>query len=101
MVGVPWGTRCSNMRFVFLIQPNSMNLTDKVSVNVNVSAKCVLVKMYGNSPRKFVRIIRSREAKMNEFPLLMLLFLDCFYFLLYFIRILMLLRYGIRHSCWD
>jgi hypothetical protein len=33
--------------------------------------KClVLVKMYGNSPRKlFIRIIRSSKFKINEFPL--------------------------------
>jgi hypothetical protein len=36
-----------------------------------VSVKClVLVKIYGNSPRKlFVKIIRNRDARMNEFPL--------------------------------
>jgi len=36
-----------------------------------VSVKClVLVKMYGNNPRKlFVRIIRNSDVRMNEFPL--------------------------------
>ena len=44
---------------------------------VNVSVKClVLVKMYGNSPKKlFVRIIRNNDVKMNKFPLFSLLFL--------------------------
>jgi len=38
---------------------------------VNVSVKClVLVKMYGNNPRKLiVRIIRNSDVRMNEFPL--------------------------------
>jgi hypothetical protein len=31
MVGVPWGTRCSNMWLVFLIHPNSINLIHKAS----------------------------------------------------------------------
>ena len=33
--------------------------------------KClVLVKMYGNNPRKlFVKIIRNSEGRVNEFPL--------------------------------
>jgi len=36
-----------------------------------VSVKClVLVKMYGNNPRKlFARIMRNSDVKMNEFPL--------------------------------
>lgn len=80
-----------------------MNLTHRGSANVNVSVKClVLVKMYGNRPRKlFVRIIRNREVKMNEFPLLMLLFLEIVFisWCILFIRILivMLLRDGISH----
>jgi hypothetical protein len=71
IVGVPCGTRCSNMWLVFLIHPNSMNLIHIGRASVNVSVKClVLVKMYGNNPRKlFIKIIRNRDAKMNEFPL--------------------------------
>lgn len=46
MVGVPCGTRCSNMWFVFLIHPNSMNLTHSGRASVSVSVRClVLVKM--------------------------------------------------------
>jgi hypothetical protein len=80
-----------------------MNLTHRGSANVNVSVKClVLVKMYGNRPRKlFVRIIRNREVKMNEFPLLILLFLEIVFisWCILFIRILifMLLRDGTSH----
>lgn len=71
MAGVPWGTRCSNMWLVFLIQPNNINLIHSGKAKVNVSARClVLVKMYGNSPRKlFIKIIKNSDARMNEFPL--------------------------------
>jgi hypothetical protein len=56
---------------VFLIHPNSMNLTHKGKARVSVRIRClVLVKMYGNSPKKlFIRIIRNRDVRMNEFPL--------------------------------
>jgi len=59
------------MWLVFLIQPNSMNLTHSGSASVKVSVKwLVLVKMYGNNPKKlFIRIIRNRDVRMNEFPL--------------------------------
>ena len=71
MVGVPWGTKCSNIWLVFLIHPNSINLIHKGRAKVNVSVRClVLVKMYGNCPRKlFIKIIRNSDVKMNEFPL--------------------------------
>lgn len=48
-----------------------MNVIHSGSASVNVSVKClVLVKMYGNRPRKlFIRIMRNNEVKMNEFPL--------------------------------
>ena len=46
MVGVPWGIKCSNMWFVFLIHSNNMNLTHNGKASVSVSVKClVLVKM--------------------------------------------------------
>jgi len=71
MVGVPWGTRCSNMWLVFLIHPNNMNLIHKGKARVSVRIRClVLVKMYGNNPKKlFIRIMRNRDVRMNEFPL--------------------------------
>jgi len=45
----------------FLINPKSMNLTRSGRAIVSVSVGClVLVKMYGNSPRKlFVKIIKE------------------------------------------
>lgn len=39
MVGVPWGTKCSNMWLVFLIHPNSMNLIHKGNARVSVSVR--------------------------------------------------------------
>jgi len=71
MVGVPCGTRCSNMWLVFLIHPNSINLSHRGNARVSVSVRClVLVKIYGNNPRKlFVRIIRNSDVRINEFPL--------------------------------
>jgi hypothetical protein len=56
---------------VFSIHPNSINLNHIGRARVSVSVRClVLVKMYGNSPRKlFVKIIRNNDVRMNEFPL--------------------------------
>lgn len=56
---------------MFLIHPNNINVIHSGSASVNVSVKClVLVKMYGNNPRKlFIRIMRNNEVKINEFPL--------------------------------
>lgn len=77
IVGVPCGTKCSNMWLVFLIHPNNIKLNHKGKASVSVSVKClVLVKMYGNSPRKlFIKIIRNNDVKINEFPLFSLPFL--------------------------
>ena len=49
------------MWLVFLIHPNSINLIHKGRARVSVSVRfLVLVKMYGNNPKKlFVRIIRN------------------------------------------
>jgi len=50
-----------------------MNLIHRVraKVSVSVSVSClVLVKIYGNNPKKlFVRIIRNNDVRMNDFPL--------------------------------
>jgi hypothetical protein len=54
-----------------LIHPNNINLIHKGKAKVSVSVRClVLVKIYGNSPRKlFIKIIRNSDVKINEFPL--------------------------------
>jgi hypothetical protein len=76
-VGVPCGTKCSNMWLVFLIHRNNINLIHKGRAEVSVSVKWLVVaKIYGNSSRKlFVRIIRNNDVKMNGFPLFSFSFL--------------------------
>ena len=61
-VGVPWGTKYSNMWLVFLIHLNNINPIQRGRARVCVSAKClVLVKIYGNNPKKlFVTIIKYK-----------------------------------------
>jgi hypothetical protein len=70
-VGVPCGTKCWNMWLVFLIRPNNICLIHRGRAKVSVSIRClVLVKMYGNKPRKFfVKIITNSDVRVNEFPL--------------------------------
>jgi hypothetical protein len=83
IVGVPFGTGCSNTWLVFLIHPNNINLNHNGRANVRVSVKClVLVKMYGNSPRKIVvKIIRNSAVKINKFPSFSFPFIKSFLFL--------------------
>jgi hypothetical protein len=54
----------------FLIHRNSTILIHVGKARVNVSVRClVLVKTYGNNPKKlFVKIIRKNNVMMNEFP---------------------------------
>ena len=80
MVVVPWGIKCSNMWLVFLIHPNKINIIHRGRAKVNTSLRClVLVKIYGNSPRKlFVKIIRNSDDKINEFPFLKMFLLLLF-----------------------
>jgi hypothetical protein len=53
MVSVPYGTKCSNTWFVFLIHPNNINLIHTGRAKIGVIVRClVLVKMYGNNPKK-------------------------------------------------
>ena len=60
------------MWFMFLIQPNSMNVTHRGRASLSVKTTClVLVNTYGNSPRKlFIKIMVNKEMKISEFPLL-------------------------------
>jgi len=46
-----------------------------------VDVRCfVLVKMYGNSPRElFIKSIRNRDVRINEFPLFSFHFLKMFF----------------------
>jgi len=63
---------------VFLIYPSNINLIHIGSARVNVSVRClVLVKMYGNRPKKlFVKVMRNSDVRMNEFPLFSFPFLN-------------------------
>ena len=61
-----------------------MNVIHRGNAKVSVSVRClVLVKIYGNSPRKlFARFIRNSDVRMNEFPLFSFPFCqNSFYFL--------------------
>ena len=60
-----------------LIHPNNMNVIHRSRAKVNVRVKClVLVKIYGNNPRKlFVGIIRNSDVRLNAFPTLSFPFL--------------------------
>jgi hypothetical protein len=59
------------MWLVILIHRNNINLNHRGRAKFSVSVKClVLVKMYGNNPKKlFVKIIRNNDVRMNEFPI--------------------------------
>ena len=52
---------------VFFIHPNNIKLIHNGRGKVSVSVKTlVLVKIYGNNPRKFfIKIIRNIDVKMN------------------------------------
>jgi len=90
------------MWLVLLIHPNNINLNHIGRARVIVSVKClVLVKMYGNSPRKlFIKIMRNSDVRMKEFPLFSFPFLKivfiswCSLFISKFI--IMVLREGIN-----
>jgi hypothetical protein len=70
--GVPWGTRCSNMWLVLLINPNKMNPTHIGNANVNVTVRwLVLVKIWGNNPRKLKRISKNNDTKRKALPFLL------------------------------
>ena len=62
----------------------NINFNHKGRARVSVRVKClVLIKIYGNSPRKlFLKIIRNNDVRINEFPLfsfpfLRIVFISC------------------------
>jgi len=56
--GVPWGTKCVNMWFIWLILPYSMKDNHNGKAKDKVMAIClVLVKTYGISPIVLLNII--------------------------------------------
>jgi hypothetical protein len=69
--GVPCGTKCANICFVLLIQPKNMKLSHRgrASDRVNV-IWLVLVKIYGNRPKKLLKRINvNNEMNINVVPL--------------------------------
>lgn len=69
--GVPWGTKCANICFVLLIHPKNIKLNHKGRAKDKVSVIwLVLVKMYGNSPKKLLNKINvNKEININVVPL--------------------------------
>lgn len=70
IAGVPCGTRWANMCCVWLIHPYNINLIHSGRAKVNVKVKClVVVKIYGNSPKKLLNIIIINiEIKIKVLP---------------------------------
>lgn len=75
MGGVPWGTKWANIWIVWLIHPYNMNLNHNGSARLRVIVKwLVLVKIYGESPKKLLNIIiENKEIKINVLPTIDLL----------------------------
>lgn len=71
--------------YVYIFYSHNVYLTHNESAKVSVIVKCfVMLKMYGNSPRKlFVRVVRNGEVKMNEFALFSFPFLWIVFISLY------------------
>ena len=72
--GVPCGTKCANMCWVLLNHPNIIKLNHKGKANDSVIVIwLVLVKIYGNSPKKLLnRIYVNKEINIKVVPLKLL-----------------------------
>lgn len=72
--GVPWGTKCANICWVLLIHPYNINEIHRGRANVKVNVRClVLVKIYGNKPKKLLNKINvNNEIKINVHPFILL-----------------------------
>lgn len=69
--GVPWGTKCVNICFVLLNQPYNIKLNQRGRAKVKVKVIwLVLVKIYGNSPKKLLNKIKeNKEINIKVVPL--------------------------------
>lgn len=69
--GVPCGTRWANICFVLLIQPKNIKLSQRGRARDNVRVMwLVLVKIYGNRPRKLLKRINvNNEINIKVVPL--------------------------------
>lgn len=70
-VGVPWGIRWINICFVLFNHPNNINPNHRGRAKERVIVIClVLVKIYGNKPKKLLKRIRlNKEIKIKVDPL--------------------------------
>ena len=69
--GVPCGTKWANICFVLLIQPKNIKLNQRGSARERVNVIwLVLVKIYGNRPKKLLNKIKvNKEINMKVVPL--------------------------------
>lgn len=69
--GVPWGTKWANICWVWLIHPYNIKLNHKGKAKAKVKVKwLVLVKIYGNKPKKLLNIIKeNKEINIKVLPL--------------------------------
>lgn len=69
--GVPWGTKCANICLELFNHPNNINLIQRGRASLKVKVIwLVLVKIYGNSPKKLLkRIKENNEININVVPL--------------------------------
>jgi hypothetical protein len=69
--GVPCGTKWANICFVLLIQPKNIKLNQRGRANDRVNVMwLVLVKIYGNKPKKLLKRMNvNSEININVVPL--------------------------------
>jgi hypothetical protein len=69
--GVPCGTKWANICFVLLIHPKNIKLNQRGRANDSVRVMwLVLVKMYGNRPKKLLKRINvNNEINIKVVPL--------------------------------
>lgn len=76
--GVPCGTKCANINDVLLIHPNNIKVNHRGKAILKEILKClVLVKIYGNNPRKLLIIINKNiliNIKVLPFDFLVRIF---------------------------
>ena len=71
--GVPLGTKCANMCWVWLIHPKIIKDSHSGRARARVIARClVLVNTYGISPRRLLNIIsENSDTNMMVLPWLL------------------------------
>ena len=71
IAGVPCGTKWANICFELLIHPNNINLSQRGRARLKVNVIwLVLVKIYGNRPKKLLKRIKvNKEINIKVVPL--------------------------------